>query len=84
MCRKISLFMYSKGLLFKTMNDPYWVPMVDAIANFEPDFKPPSMHESRTWILKEEVNDINIMMEEHKKAWKQYECSIMSYKFFGE
>ena len=60
------------------MNDPYWVPMVDAIANFEPDFKPPAMHELRTWILKEEVNDINIMMEEHKKAWKQYECSIMS------
>lgn len=31
----------------------------------------------RTWILKEEVNDINIMMEEHKKAWKQYGDSII-------
>ena len=59
------------------MNDPYWVPMVDAIANFGLGFKPPAMHELRTWILKEEVNDINIMMEEHKKAWKQYGCSIM-------
>ncbi|RVW87909.1 hypothetical protein CK203_039750 [Vitis vinifera] len=70
--------MYSKGLPFNMVNDPYWVPMIDAIANFGPSFKPPSMHELRTWILKEEVNDINIMMEEHKKAWKQYGCSIMS------
>ena len=77
MCRKIGRFICSKSLPFKTVNDHYWVPMVDAIANFEPDFKPPSMHELRTWILKEEVNDINIMMEENKKAWKQYECSIM-------
>ncbi|RVX10235.1 hypothetical protein CK203_016188 [Vitis vinifera] len=41
-------------------------------------FKPPSMHELRTWILKEEVNDLSIIMEDHKKAWKQYGCSIMS------
>ncbi|RVX08178.1 hypothetical protein CK203_017670 [Vitis vinifera] len=40
--------------------------------------KPPSMHELRTWILKEEVNDLSIIMEDHKKTWKQYGCSIMS------
>ena len=77
-CRKIGRFMYSKGLPFNTMNDPYWIPMMDAVANFGPGFKPPSMHELRTWILKEEVNDLSIIMEDHKKAWKQYGCSIMS------
>ncbi|RVX20115.1 hypothetical protein CK203_004572 [Vitis vinifera] len=51
---------------------------IDAVANFGPGFKPPSMHELRTWILKEEVNDLSIIMEDHKKAWKQYGCSIMS------
>ncbi|RVX18236.1 hypothetical protein CK203_006329 [Vitis vinifera] len=70
--------MYSKGLPFNTVNDPYWFPMIDAVANFGPGFKPPSMHELRTWILKEEVNDLSIIMEDHKKAWKQYGCSIMS------
>ena len=59
------------------VNDPYWVPMIDAIANFKPGFKHPFMHELRTWIFKEEVNDINIMMGERKKAWKQYGGSIM-------
>ena len=50
----------------------------DVVANFGPEFKPPFMHELRTWILKEEVNDLSIIMEDHKKAWKQYGCSIMS------
>ena len=77
-CRKIGRFMYSKGLSFNTVNDPYWIPMMDAVANFGPGFKPPSMHELRTWILKEEVNDLSIIMEDHKKAWKQYGCSITS------
>ena len=65
-CRKIGGFMYSKGLPFSTVNDPYWIPMMDVVANFEP--KPPSMHKLRTWILKEEVNDLSIIMEDHKKA----------------
>ena len=47
--------MYSKGLPFNTVNDPYWFPMIDAIANFGPGFKPPSMHELSIWIFKEEV-----------------------------
>ncbi|RVW35015.1 hypothetical protein CK203_079876 [Vitis vinifera] len=77
-CRKIGRFIYSKGLPFNTVNDPYWFPMIDAVANFGPGFKPSSMHKLRTWILKEEVNDLSIIMEDHKKAWKQYGCSIMS------
>ena len=52
--------------------------MMDAVANFLPGFKPSSMHKLRTWILKEEVNDLSIIMEDHKKGWKQYGCSIMS------
>ena len=77
-CRKIGRFMYSKGLPFNIVNDPYWIPMMDVVANFRPRFKPPSMHELRTCILKEEVNDLSIIMEDHKKSWKQYGCSIMS------
>ena len=78
MCRKIGRFIYSKGLPFNSVNDPYWFPMVDVIANFGLGFKSPSMHELRTWILKEEVHDVSTTMEEHKKARKQYRCSIMS------
>ncbi|KAL6562899.1 hypothetical protein OROHE_005486 [Orobanche hederae] len=39
---------------------------------------PPTMHELRTWVLKAEVDDINIIYEDHKKAWKTYGCTITS------
>ena len=65
---KIGRFVYSNGLPFNTVNDPYWFPTVDAIANFGSGFKSPSMHELRTWILKEEVHDVSTMMKEHKKV----------------
>ncbi|CAL8106741.1 unnamed protein product [Prunus armeniaca] len=48
------------------------------IAAYGVGFKLLSMHELRTWILKEEVGYINTMMEEHKKAWAEYGCTIMS------
>ncbi|XP_042401412.1 uncharacterized protein LOC121991481 [Zingiber officinale] len=52
--------------------------MVEGIAEYGRGFKPPSMHELRTWILKAEVDGINLIYEEHKKAWKKYGCTIMS------
>ncbi|RVW74230.1 hypothetical protein CK203_055979 [Vitis vinifera] len=75
-CRKIGRFIYSKGLPFNTVNDPYWFPMIDAVANFGPGFKPPSMHELRTWILKEEVNDLSIIMEDHKKLGNNMDVQL--------
>nr|XP_033508858.1 uncharacterized protein LOC104084442 [Nicotiana tomentosiformis]XP_033508859.1 uncharacterized protein LOC104084442 [Nicotiana tomentosiformis] len=51
---------------------------IGGVANFGPGFQPPTMHELRTWILKEEVANFNRMLEEHKNSWKQYGCSIMS------
>ncbi|KAG8391077.1 hypothetical protein BUALT_Bualt01G0150300 [Buddleja alternifolia] len=77
-CRTIGRFFFSSGLPFNACNDPYYVPMCVAIAKYGDGFIPPSMHEMRTWIRKAEVDDINQLMEEHKKAWKQYGCSIMS------
>lgn len=62
-CRTIDKFFYSARLTFNVVNDKYYVPM----------------HELRTSILKDEVASINKMLEEHKKVWSKYGCSIMSY-----
>ena len=48
------------------------------VSNFGPGFDAPTSHEYRTWMLKEEVNDVQSMMKEHQKAWKRYGCTIMS------
>ncbi|KAG6538822.1 hypothetical protein ZIOFF_003952 [Zingiber officinale] len=52
--RRIGHFIYSAALPFNVVNDPYWLPMVEGIAEYGRGFKPPSMHELRTWILKAE------------------------------
>lgn len=76
--RRVGRFIYSAALPFNVVNDPYWLPMVEGIAEYGRGFKPPSMHELRTWILKAEVDDINLIYEEHRKAWQKYGCTIMS------
>ncbi|XP_050373310.1 uncharacterized protein LOC126790965 [Argentina anserina] len=48
------------------------------VAKYGPGFQPPTSHELKTWILKEEVQDVQKLMEEHKKDWNKYGCSIMS------
>ena len=68
--------MYSKGFPFTTVNDPYWFPMMDAVANFGSGFKPASMHELRTQILKEEMNDLSIIMEDHKKLGNNMDVQL--------
>lgn len=34
------------------------------------------MHDLSTWILEEEVKDIQTSMVEHKHAWNEYGCTI--------
>ncbi|CAL2265150.1 unnamed protein product [Prunus armeniaca] len=82
-CRKIGRSFFSRALPFNIVNDPFWLPMVEGIAAYGVGFKPPSMHELRTWILKEEVGDINTMMEEHKKAWAYPADNASNYKNAG-
>ncbi|KAL6515727.1 hypothetical protein OROHE_018417 [Orobanche hederae] len=77
-CRKISRFVYDTMIPFNVVNSPFWKPAVEAISEYGPGFKPPSMWELRTWILKAEVENINNLKKEHVKAWKEYGCSIMS------
>lgn len=77
-CKLVGRFFFSSGLPFNVINDPYFVPMCEGIGNYGPGFVPPSMHELKTWILKNEVDNINKILDEHKKSWTQYGCSIMS------
>ena len=52
--------------------------MIEAIGQFGPVMKPPSMHELRIPRLNNEVKETNIKFEEHKVEWAQKGCSILS------
>ncbi|KAG6519021.1 hypothetical protein ZIOFF_022510 [Zingiber officinale] len=50
--RRVGRFIYSAAFPFNVVNDPYWLSLVEGTAEYGRGFKPPSMHELRTWILK--------------------------------
>ena len=77
-CRAIGRFFYANALSFNLCNSPYFGAMVEAIANYGRGFKPPSYHEIRTWILKDEVDCTHEILKEFKKEWPKVGCSIMA------
>ncbi|CAA0817357.1 hAT transposon superfamily [Striga hermonthica] len=56
--RCVARFVYSARLSFNVVNDPHCLPLIEGIGEYGKGYKPPSMHELRTRLLKsEEVKD---------------------------
>ena len=76
--RALARWFYTSAIPFNAANNEYYVNAMKLVSNFGPGFDAPTSHEYRTWMLKEEVEDVQSMMKEHQKAWKRYGCTIMS------
>ncbi|KAL6227657.1 hypothetical protein ACLB2K_001614 [Fragaria x ananassa] len=77
-CRAIGRLFYTSGLAFNVANNLYYFAALEMVSNYGPGFKRPTSHELRTWILKDEVEDVQKLMVDHKKDWSKYGCTIMS------
>ncbi|XP_061988373.1 uncharacterized protein LOC133706829 [Rosa rugosa] len=77
-CRAIGRLFYTSAIAFNVANNPYYFAALEQVSKYGPGFQPPTSHELRTWILKEEVVDVQKMMLEHKKDWSHCGCTIMS------
>src|ERR1044072_4960266 len=77
-CLKIARFFYNNAIPFNVARSEEYSEMVDAIADYGKGFKPPSYHEIRVRLLKEEVKQKNVMLEAHKAEWKRVGCTIMT------
>ncbi|GKU88834.1 hypothetical protein SLEP1_g3051 [Rubroshorea leprosula] len=74
----IARFFYQAGIPFNVARLDSFKYMVEAIGRYGPNLKPPSYHELRVPLLKKELQLTNDMLEDHKKKWAKYGCSIMS------
>ncbi|RZC19412.1 hypothetical protein D0Y65_006298 [Glycine soja] len=52
--------------------------MLELVASHGKGFKQPSYHEIRVKYLKQQVENINDNLEEHRRNWKKIGCSIMT------
>nr|XP_028956181.1 uncharacterized protein LOC103417677 isoform X2 [Malus domestica] len=76
-CRKLAQWFYTSAIPFNAANSDYYFQAMKAVSDFGPGFEAPTSHEYRTWMLKEEVDDVQRKMQDHVKAWKRYGCTIM-------
>ena len=51
---------------------------IEAVAQFGPGFKPPSIYDYREPLLKSEKKSIDEIRLKHEVSWKKYGCSLMS------
>ena len=77
-CQYIARWFYDAGIPFHAANYNSFDVMIEAIGQFGPGMKPPSMYELRVPLLKQEVKEVEEKVTEHKKEWADKGCSILS------
>jgi hypothetical protein len=70
-CQYIARFFYRNEISINVAHSKSFKMMVEAIGNYGPHLKPPSYHELRVPMLKEELRYTNEMLEDNRKkqAW---------------
>ncbi|CAI9778949.1 unnamed protein product [Fraxinus pennsylvanica] len=71
-------FFFENALPFNAVESPSFVNMCRAIGSYGRGFKPPTMYELRSWILKKELETTENIVEDIKKTWSKTGVSILS------
>ncbi|KAK1407750.1 hypothetical protein QVD17_39376 [Tagetes erecta] len=76
--QKIAAFFYQSGIAFNVAKMDTFKEMIAAIGNYGPNLKPPSYHELRVPLLRNEVENVEKWIDGQKLEWAKIGCSIMS------
>ncbi|PON98691.1 Ribonuclease H-like domain containing protein [Trema orientale] len=76
-CLDIGRFFFKNAISFNALRSPFF-SMCRSIGSYGRGLEPPSMHELRTWILREELRTTENVVEEIKRTWPQTSVSIIS------
>ncbi|CAN0904196.1 hypothetical protein LINGRAHAP2_LOCUS22955 [Linum grandiflorum] len=77
-CRSIARWFYLTGTAFNAAREPEYYTMFELAARHGPGLKPPSYHEIRETLLKEELEEVEEKLSLFKDEWTKLGCSIMS------
>ncbi|XP_024990652.1 uncharacterized protein LOC112524943 [Cynara cardunculus var. scolymus] len=77
-CTQIARWFYDADIPFNAATYDSFSVMIEAIGQFGPGMKPPSMYELRVLLLNQEVKTVEEEVKEHKKEWAQKGGSILS------
>ncbi|CAN1819810.1 hypothetical protein LINPERHAP1_LOCUS28850 [Linum perenne] len=76
--KSIARWFYLTGTSFNATREPEYYTMFELAARHGPGFKPPSYHEIRETLLKEELEEVEAKLSIFRNEWIKVGCSIMS------
>ncbi|CAN1841198.1 hypothetical protein LINPERHAP1_LOCUS36385 [Linum perenne] len=76
--KSIARWFYLTGTAFNAAREPEYYTMFELAARHGPGFKPPSYHEIRETLLKEELEEVEAKLSIFRNEWTKVGCSIMS------
>ncbi|XP_038680576.1 uncharacterized protein LOC119981502 isoform X1 [Tripterygium wilfordii] len=74
----IGRFFFENAIPFNVARSPSFINMCRSIGSYGRGLKPPTMDELRTWILKEELDTSEEIVNDIKKTWAHTGVSILS------
>ncbi|XP_010485158.1 PREDICTED: uncharacterized protein LOC104763492 [Camelina sativa] len=74
----IARWVYASGVPFNTIANDEFKLMAEAIRQFGPRVTPPSQHQLREPLLKEEVDRVHGLLKPQEEEWKKNGCTVMT------
>ncbi|XP_073046708.1 uncharacterized protein [Primulina eburnea] len=76
--QKFARWMYDAGIAFNAVKYDSLKPMIEAIGQYGPGMKPPSYHEVREPLLKEEINHTKLILKQNEEEMAKNGCTLMA------
>ncbi|XP_061371723.1 uncharacterized protein LOC133314291 isoform X1 [Gastrolobium bilobum] len=73
----IAQFLYTNGIPLNVVCSRSFKLMVEAIGNYGPHLKVPSLYETNGPLLEKEMKQTKEMLRGHKEEWSKFGCSII-------
>ncbi|XP_010474034.1 PREDICTED: uncharacterized protein LOC104753484 [Camelina sativa] len=73
----IARWVYASGVPFNTIANDEFKLMAESIGQFGPGVTPPSQHQLREPLLKEEVDRVHGLLKPQEEEWKKNGCTVM-------
>jgi hypothetical protein len=75
---QVATCFYNNAIPFNVIRDEEFIKMCEMVAGFGKGYKLPTYHDIRDKLLKKKVEETHKILEEHKKDWKKFGCTIMT------
>ncbi|XP_065865459.1 uncharacterized protein [Euphorbia lathyris] len=77
-CADFARWMYDVAIPFNAVKYPSFPVMIESIGQYGVGMKPPSIHEVRLPLLRQEVKKVKVGMRSYEEEWEKHGCSIMA------